>query len=90
MPVAKSEVACFSDLNKSDHACFEQQLNNNSFQKDFRWGAATAAYQIEGAAAVDGRKPSVWDTFSHTPGSVKEKVTPATLPAIIITGLKMT
>ena len=34
------------------------------------WGAATAAYQIEGAAAVDGRTPSIWDTFSATPGKV--------------------
>ncbi|GAA3924684.1 GH1 family beta-glucosidase [Actinomadura viridis] len=34
----------------------------------FLWGAATAAYQIEGAAAEDGRGPSIWDTFSHTPG----------------------
>jgi beta-glucosidase len=33
------------------------------------WGAATAAYQIEGAVAEDGRGPSVWDTFSHTPGA---------------------
>ncbi len=45
--------------------------DQNSFPKDFYWGAATAAYQIEGAAADDGRKPSVWDTFSHTPGRVK-------------------
>ncbi|MCT2594090.1 beta-glucosidase [Streptomyces sp. N2-109] len=37
---------------------------------DFRWGVATAAYQIEGAAAEDGRSPSIWDTFSHTPGAV--------------------
>jgi beta-glucosidase len=34
----------------------------------FLWGAATAAYQIEGAAKEDGRAPSIWDTFSHTPG----------------------
>jgi beta-glucosidase/6-phospho-beta-glucosidase/beta-galactosidase len=31
-------------------------------------GCATTAYQIEGAVAEDGRQPSVWDTFSHTPG----------------------
>jgi beta-glucosidase len=36
----------------------------------FVWGAATAAYQIEGAATEDGRGPSIWDTFSHTPGKV--------------------
>ncbi|HVI10707.1 MAG TPA: GH1 family beta-glucosidase [Candidatus Binatia bacterium] len=39
-----------------------------SFPPDFMWGCATAAYQIEGAAGEDGRKPSIWDTFSHTPG----------------------
>src|ERR1700691_3884630 len=41
-----------------------------SFPAGFAWGAATAAYQIEGAAAEDGRGVSVWDTFSHTPGKV--------------------
>ncbi|MEJ7799290.1 MAG: GH1 family beta-glucosidase [Ilumatobacter sp.] len=40
------------------------------FPSDFVWGAATAAYQIEGAAHIDGRGPSVWDQFSHTPGKV--------------------
>jgi beta-glucosidase len=40
------------------------------FPADFLWGAATAAYQIEGAVAEDGRTPSIWDTFSHTPGRV--------------------
>jgi len=39
-----------------------------SIPKDFLLGAATAAYQIEGAAHDDGRTPSIWDTFSHTPG----------------------
>src|SRR6201995_2889944 len=37
----------------------------------FTWGAATAAYQIEGAATADGRGASVWDTFSRTPGKVR-------------------
>jgi beta-glucosidase len=37
------------------------------FPANFVWGCATAAYQIEGAVSEDGRKPSVWDTFSHTP-----------------------
>lgn len=40
------------------------------FPKNMKWGAATAAYQIEGAAFEDGRGPSIWDTFSHTPGKV--------------------
>lgn len=38
------------------------------FPADFMWGAATSSYQIEGAVATDGRLPSIWDTFSHTPG----------------------
>ncbi|MFF7317392.1 GH1 family beta-glucosidase [Streptomyces albogriseolus] len=41
------------------------------FPSGFRWGTATAAYQIEGAAAEDGRTPSIWDTFSRTPGKVR-------------------
>lgn len=40
------------------------------FPEDFCWGAATAAYQIEGAYREGGRKPSVWDTFSATSGRV--------------------
>ncbi|MDJ0769643.1 MAG: GH1 family beta-glucosidase [Ilumatobacter sp.] len=38
------------------------------FPDGFLWGAATAAYQIEGAVAEGGRGPSVWDDYSHTPG----------------------
>ncbi|MBA2441127.1 MAG: beta-glucosidase [Rubrobacter sp.] len=41
-----------------------------SFPDGFLWGAAAAAYQIEGAVDEDGRGTSVWDTFSHTPGKV--------------------
>jgi beta-glucosidase len=41
------------------------------FPKDFLWGTATAAYQVEGAWNVDGRGETVWDRFSHTPGNVK-------------------
>ncbi|GAA2773362.1 GH1 family beta-glucosidase [Streptomyces showdoensis] len=44
---------------------------NAHFPAGFRWGSATAAYQIEGAAAEDGRTPSIWDTFSRTPGKVR-------------------
>ena len=36
---------------------------------NFLFGAATAAYQVEGAVAVDGRGPSVWDEFLHVPGN---------------------
>jgi len=41
-----------------------------SFPADFKWGCATASYQIEGAVNEDGRGPTNWDVFSHTPGKV--------------------
>ena len=41
-----------------------------TFPKDFIWGAATSSYQIEGAANIDGRGQSIWDTFCKTPGKV--------------------
>jgi beta-glucosidase len=42
------------------------------YPKGFVWGCATAAYQIEGGARDDGRGPSTWDVFSHTPGKTHE------------------
>ncbi|MBI0293731.1 beta-glucosidase [Streptomyces sp. PRKS01-29] len=45
-------------------------LDLTAFPHDFLWGTATSAYQVEGAVAEDGRSPSIWDTFSHTPGKV--------------------
>ena len=40
------------------------------FPNGFLWGTASAAYQVEGAVSEDGRGPSIWDVFSHTPGKI--------------------
>jgi beta-glucosidase len=42
----------------------------SAFPAGFVWGAATSAYQVEGAVAEDGRAPSVWDTFAKVPGAI--------------------
>ncbi len=49
--------------------------NFYEFPNSFRWGCATAAYQVEGGAKEGGRGPSIWDTFSHIPGKVHENET---------------
>lgn len=48
---------------------------SREFPKGFLWGSATASYQVEGAVNEDGRGPSIWDTFSHTPGKVVNNAT---------------
>ena len=45
------------------------------FPKGFLWGCATASYQIEGAVNKDGRGPSNWDVFAHTPGKIHNNET---------------
>ncbi len=41
-----------------------------AFPEGFLWGSATASYQIEGAVNEGGRGPTIWDTYSHTPGRI--------------------
>ena len=58
------------DARTGSEADGEPAGNRRSFPPGFVWGAATASFQIEGAAAEDGRTPSIWDTFCRVPGAV--------------------
>ena len=60
-----------------------------NFPDGFVWGAATASYQIEGAVSEDGRGPSIWDTFAHTPGRIADG-RPVTSPTTTTTGTPRT
>lgn len=48
-------------------------VDPTAFPPGFVWGSATSAQQIEGAAAVDGRGPSIWDAFCDQPGRIKDE-----------------
>ena len=56
---------------RPDYGVAARNEASRTFPTGFLWGTATAAYQIEGAVSEDGRAPSIWDTFTHTPGKVR-------------------
>jgi len=65
-----SSVTAAEEARPSGAVVAESAVDGIQFPAGFRWGAATASYQIEGAATAGGRGSSIWDTFSHTPGKV--------------------
>ena len=65
-----SATAAPSGARSGDGAAAGREASR-TFPAGFLWGTATAAYQIEGAVSGDGRGPSIWDTFTHTPGKIR-------------------
>jgi beta-glucosidase len=66
--MAAAAAAAYAGVSLPRIALGEPQPTRVRYPKGFLWGCATASYQVEGGASADGRGPSVWDTFSHTPG----------------------
>ena len=58
-------------LGQMPTAFAEESDTSVEFPPGFLWGTATAAYQVEGAWREDGRGPPIWDTFSQTPGKIR-------------------
>ena len=69
---AATAAAAFATASLPKFAFAQGKPAELKFPSGFLWGCATASYQVEGAVNEDGRKPSIWDTFSHTPGKTHD------------------
>lgn len=70
--VAATAAVAYAGISLPRLALGEPEPALLRYPEGFLWGCATAAYQIEGGAKADGRGPSVWDVFSHTPGKTHD------------------
>ena len=57
---------------RDDGSVSNEQISRARFPSDFLWGAATSAFQVEGAWQSDGKGESIWDRWSHSPGRIKD------------------
>ena len=66
--MAATAAAAYTGISSPKFAFGEPLPKRIEYPRGFLWGCATASYQVEGGAKDDGRGPSLWDVFSHTPG----------------------
>ncbi|WOK97651.1 hypothetical protein Cni_G06359 [Canna indica] len=64
-----------NEMNESNHVNKVHDLSRDSFSKDFVFGVAASAYQVEGMALKGGRGPSIWDQFVRVPGMIPNNAT---------------
>jgi beta-glucosidase len=75
LATALTAPSVFAKKKAAVPASYDPEHLVSTFPKEFLFGAATASYQVEGAWNEDGKGPSIWDEFVHTPGHIKNNDT---------------